>query len=200
MAIVTVSLVATLSRTVFVKPPDLLRQFTAIPRAIVNFNILNGVITAKPINDDEELTISMILPTTFAYRWVDLNWSLSQDVANSWLNRSYLEITNGIRNLAGGATQRHVITNDDLIQIPGGTEMIAARAPSAGSVSDIPRYVIQSNPPGSGNAPIVTFKSTNQTDPAGAAGTSNFFASFFEYDIEQAEAFPINNPVTVFHR
>lgn len=200
MAVVLVSLSATLSRTVFVKPPDMQRQYTAIPRAIVNFNILNGVIDAKPLNDTEELIIGMSLDGNFAYRWIDLNFSLIQDVANDWANRAYVEITNGIRNLVAGATQRHVITLDDLTRIPTPVEMLAARAPAGQSVSDLPRYVIQTNPPGSASSPIITFKATNNNVAAGAAGTCNFYSSFFEYDIEQAEAFPLNNPVTVFLR
>lgn len=200
MAVVLVSLTATLSRTVFVKPPDELRQYTAIPRAIVNFNILNGVIDAKPLNDTEELIIGIGLDGNFAYRWVDLNFSLIQDAANDWLNRAYIEVTNGIRNLEASATQRHVVTLDDLTRIPVPTEMVAARAPAGQSVSDLPRYVIQTNPPGSTSSPVITFKATNNTAAAALAGTCNFFASFYEYDIEQAEAFVLNNPQTVFIR
>ncbi len=194
MAVVLDSLATTLSRTVFVKPPDLLRQYTAIPRAIVNFNLLNGVISAKPANDQQELILSIVLDTNFAYRWVDFSFALIQDVANSWLNRGYIEITNGIRNLEPGSTERHVVTFDDLTRIPVPSEMLVARAPSANTVSDIPRYVIQ-RPPDGNSGPIITVKATNQTDPAGLAGTVNFFASFFEFDIEQAEAFPIHNPL-----
>lgn len=200
MAIVADSLLATLRRTVFVKPPDLIRELTAMPRALVTFNILNGVISAKPLNDSQELTISMILDGNFAYRWIDLNWSLSQDVAQDWLNRGYLELTNAIRNLEIGATQRHVITMDDLIQIPGGSEMIACRAPSANTVSDIPRYVIQTPAVNAQATPVITFKATNQNVAAGLAGTTNFFASFMEFDIEQAERFPLHWPAMVFQR
>lgn len=200
MAVVLDSLTATLRRTVFIKPPDMVRQYTSIPRALVTFNILNGVISAKPVNDSQELIIGMVLDGNFAYRMLDLNWSLIQDVANNWLSRGYLELTNAIRNLEIGATQRHVITFDDLTRIPVPVEMIAARAPSANTVSDIPRYVIQTPAVDATATPVITFKATNQNVAVGAAGTTNFFASFMEFDIEQVEAFPLHWPQMTFAR
>ncbi len=178
----------------------MLRELTSMPRAMVTFNILNGVISAKPDSDTQELIISMVLDTSFAYRMLDLNWSLIQDVANSWLNRGYIEITNGIRNLEIGATQRHIITFDDLIRIPVPSQMIAARAPSTNTVSDIPRYVIQVPAVNPQAGPTITFKATNQTTPIAGTGTTNFFASFLEFDIEQAERFPMHWPAMVYQR
>ncbi len=198
MAVVLDSLSATLRRTVFVKPPDLVRELTAMPRAIVTFNILNGVISAKPLNDTQELIIGMTLDGNFAYRMVDINWSLIQDVANDWLNRGYLELTNAIRNLELSATQRHVMVFDDLTRIPTPTEMIALRGNE--TVSDIPRYVIQTPSVNPTATPVITFKATNNTAAAGAAGTTNFYASFLEFDIEQAERFPIHWPSMTLSR
>ncbi len=109
MAVVLTSLSATLTRTVFIKPPDMVRQLTSLPRAIVNFNILNGTIDAKPVNDQQELIVGMTLPSEFAYRMLDMTVSLIQDVANDWSPRAYFELTNAIRNLEVGATERHVV-------------------------------------------------------------------------------------------
>ncbi len=188
MAIVSVSLLATLRRTVLVKPPDIVRQLTAIPRAILTFNILNGVIAAKPDADSEELTISLILPGSFAYRWVDFVWSLTQDVAFDWNTRGYIEITNGIRNLELGATQHHAVVLDDITVVPGQSERIMART----GVDPVIRYIIQAPSINPLATPVITFKAVNQTSAIGAAGTTNFFASFFEYDLEQVEAFPVH--------
>ncbi len=198
MAVVLTSLTATLTRTVFVKPPDMIRQYTPIPRAIVNFNILDGTLDAKPVNDQQELIIGMSLDASFAYKWLTLNFSLVQDVANDWLNRGYLELTNAIRNLEVGMTQRHVLSFDDLFRVPQGGEMLGCRSPGPYAVGDLPTYVIQRVASSTG-APIITLKATNQTAAVGAAGTVNFYASFMEYDIEQAESFVLHNPVNV-HR
>ncbi len=190
MAVVLDSLTATLRRTVFVKPPDMLRQLTAIPRAIVTFSILNGVISIKPVNDQQELIIGISLDGNFAYRWIDLMWSLDQDVAFDWNTRGYLELTNAIRNLELGMTLRHVVVLDDVTIVPGAGERIMART----GVDPVPamRYIIQTPAAFPASSPIITFKATNQTAAAGVAGTTNFYASFYEYDIEQVEMYQMH--------
>ncbi len=197
MAVVLTSLTAEFNRTVFIKPPDMQRLFTAIPRAIVTFHILNGVVDAKPVNDQQELIIGLTLDSSFAYRWIDLAFHLSQDVAHDWNNRGYLEITNAIRNLEAGMTQNHVIVFDDIVVVPGATERLTART----GVDPIVRYILQV-PPGSaaGAAPIITMKASNETAAVGAAGTLNFYASFYEYDIEQVEMYPPHYAALTLHR
>lgn len=196
MAVVLDSLATDRSRTVFVKPPDLERQWTAWPRAIILFNLLNGVISAKPVDDQQELIISVDLPGSLAYKFLDMSMSLIQDVANDWTARAYMEVTNGIRNLEGGATQRHAITLEDMMNIPQGGEMWIARviAPEC----NMPRYIIQTVQQGA--APVITVKATNQAAAVGAAGTVNFYMSFLEYEIEQVERFPIHYPVQTYSR
>jgi len=195
MAVVLDSLNATLTRTVFVKPPDLVRQFTPLPRAIVNFNILNGVISAKPVNDQQELIIGVTLDGDFAYRMVDFTCSLLQDVANDWNPRGYLELTNALRNLQLGATQRHVLVLEDAIEIPTPVEMWIATERAG-----LPRYVIQTPSAFPSASPVITFKATNQSAAVGVAGTVNFFMTFLEYDIEQAEYFALHYPTMVLER
>ncbi len=195
MAVVLDSLTAEFKRTVFIKPPDLVRQITAIPRSIVTFNILNGVISAKPLNDTAELIIGLSLEPNFAYRWIDLMWSLDQDAAFDWNNRGYIEITNGIRNLEAGMTQRHVVVMDDVTVVPGPSERIIART----GVDPVVRYIIQTTQI-SGSAPIITFKASNETAAAALAGTTNFYCSFYEYDIEQVETYPVHYAQLVLDR
>ncbi len=197
MAVVLVNLVATVSRTVWIKPPDEVRQWSAWPRALLNFNILNGVIAAKPVDDQEELTVSIVLQTNLAYKLVDFNASLIQDVAQDWEPNAYLEVTNGIRNLVAGATQRHRVQLHDMVRTPVPSEMWIAGHSSNGP-TDLPRYVIQST--SAGNSPVIAFKATNQQAAVGAAGTMNFFCSFWEYDIEQAEGLPLHFGVQTYHR
>ncbi len=198
MAVVLDSLSATFKRTVFITPPDMLRELTAMPRAILTFHVDEGVITAKPVNDTQELIIGLSLDTNFAYRMMDLSWSLVQDVAFDWNNRGYLEITGGIRNLAASFTLRNPLVFEDILRVPAaGGEMITLRSP--GFVSDMPRYIIQV-PPSTPGPVVFTFKATNQTAAVGAAGTTQFFASFLEYDIEQVERFPVHWPGSVLQR
>ncbi len=192
VAVVSTQLVAAFTRTPYIKPPDLTREWTAMPRSLVNFDILNGVLAAKPVNDQQELIISFALPTEFAYRMLSLVVSLIQDVAHDWRNRSYLEVTNGIRGLQIGATSRYAMSNESLDRIPTISEMFLARFQRAP-----PGDVFQAR---DGVAPVITFKASNQTAAVGAAGTVNCLATFLEYDIEQAQRFPIHWPALIYNR
>lgn len=174
------------------------RQLTAIPRAIVTFNILNGVISAKPVNDTAELIIGIGLDGNFAYRWIELVWSLTQDVAFNWNSRAYVELTNAIRNLEISATQHHVVVLDDVTVVPGPSERIIARGQQF--VTNIPRYIIQTPAINAAATPVVTFKASNENVAVGAAGTTNFLASFYEYDIEQVQMYPIHYAALTLER
>ncbi len=200
MAVVLDSLVATFSRTVFIKPPDAVRGYTAMPRAIVNFNILDGVVSIKPLNDTQELIIGVDLPSNLAYRFLDFAWNVIQDEANQWRPVGYMELTNAVRGLVPGATQRHPIVIQDTTRIPVPTEMWIAEGSRSGPPGGMPRYVIQTNPRGSPASPVITFKAMNDTAAAAIAGTTNFYASFLEFDIEQVEAFPIHWPANTYSR
>lgn len=199
MAVVLDSLSGEFSRTTFVKPPDTVRGLTSMPRAIVTFSILNGVISIKPLNDTQELIISVTLPGNLAYRFLDLAWSLIQDEANSWRTVAYMELTNAIRGLEVGATQRHPIVINDTTRIPTPVEMWMADSRSS-QPAGLPRYVIQTNPRGSPGSPVITFKAMNDTAAAAVAGTTNFYCSFMEFEIEQAELYPLHWPSLTYER
>ncbi len=194
MAVVTDSLVATLSRTTIVRAPDYIRELTAWPRAVTNFAILNGVLSAKPLNDQQTLLVSIVLPPSFAYKLVDFNASALQDVANDWDAFGMIEITNGYRQIEAGATQRHSIQIDKPNR-GANAEAWIARPPV---VEALPRYVIQAVAPGI--SPVIVFRVTNSTAAAGAAGTTNFLAAFYEYDIEQVQRFPMHFSPDTFPR
>lgn len=183
---------ANFTRTPFIKPPDLVREFTAMPRAIVNFELTNSVLTAKPVNDQAELIITIQLPVEFAYRWISLNVSVIQDVAFDW-NGSYIEITNGVRGLALGATQRWSTSKQNVDKIPTLNEMWIA----FWNEKVMPTDILQAR---DGNAVVMTYKASNRNVAVGAAGTANCLFSFYEYDIEQAQRFPLHYATQVYSR
>ncbi len=187
MAVVQDNIIPTLSRTTLIRAPDDVRQWTAWPRAILNFSSLDDTISAKPLNDTQELIVSVVLDPSFAYKLVDFNVSLIQDVAQDWDPRGYIEITNGVRNLPAGSTQRHVLELNDVTRIPVPLEMWIMRP---GVIEALPRYIIQALSDVA--TPVVTVKATNNTAAAGAAGTINVLLRFYEYDIEQVQRFPMH--------
>lgn len=191
MAVVLTSLVAAFSRTPFIKIPDLQRELTSMPRSIVNFELTAATLAAKPVNDTQELNVSIVLPVEFAYRLINLSISLVQDVANDWTNRGYLEITNGVRGPQVGSTQRYQAVMDFATRIPTPSEMWIAR------LSNFPTDILQAI---GGSAPVIVYKAHNATAAVGAAGTVNFLTTFLEYDIEQAQRFPIHWPTLTYNR
>lgn len=195
MAVVLMSLTAVRSRQVFIKPPDTVREFTSMPRALVQFSLNEAVIDLKGSTDQEELIVSMVLDPEFAYRLVDFDASLTQDTANDWTPGAYLELTNVHRSVGVGLSDRHVFTMSDTFRVPQGGEMWVLRPLD---LHALPRYIIQSANQASG--PVITFKATNQNTAAAAAGTFSMYAMFLEFDLEQVERFAVHWPLPVFSR
>lgn len=193
MAVVLDSLLTTLHRTVFLKPPDMVRELTPFPRALVNFSITDGTISIKPLNDTAELVVSIVLDGSFAYRMVEASANMIQDTARDWNGLCFMEFTNAIRNLPIGSTQRHTFLRSNGTHTPTPTEMwILSPGP------DIPRYLIQAVSQAA--TPTIVFKANNDTAAASVAGTFSCHFSFLEYDIEQAERFPLHYPVLTLAR
>jgi len=169
-----------------------------MPRALVNFEILNGTISAKPVNDSQELLIAIDLPVQFAYRMISINVALLQDVANNWDAFASVEITNAVRGLQAGNTQQWSMASDRLHdRSPGGGadpgEMFISRFAHGGMPTDI----LQSR---DGVASVIVYVATNSNVDVGAAGTVNFLATFLEFDIEQAQRFPLHWPFMTYAR
>ncbi len=183
MAVVTDVLVSTLTRTVMVKPPDAVRQFTPYPRAIINAHVFNGAVSVKPVNDQQDLQIGVVLDPKFAYRLMDVNIHLIQDVAFDWNNLAFIEIVDGLRNLADGAVERNVVELEDVLDSSATGEMWIT-----GQVR-VPRFIIQAV---GNNTIFFNFFATNQNADVGGAGSLNSLFRFFEYDLEQAEYFALH--------
>lgn len=187
MAVVTVGIQTLQTRITFIKPPDMVRQFTAIPRAILTFSANAAAVAAKPVNDQLELQVNMSLPTQFAYRLISLHANIIQTQAQDYTNPAYLVVQNGIRTLPAGQSIRHIVEVSVAIRIPTPLTTLIARMEATR-----PTYIIQSNLKSTGGPvqPIVGFHATNQVATASLAGTIDFLCQFYEYDIEQVQMYP----------
>ncbi len=198
MAFVNDSFVPTITRTVFLKPRDMIRELTPFPRALLNFSVSGGTVSAKPLNDTYRADVSIQLPFQFAYRLMELTQTVNQDAANDWASVPYLEVLNGIRRIPRGTVVRFPFNLVDSFQTgavdpPVENNLIR---PMDGNVR--PSGILQSIIPRSN--PTINFRTFNVAAAAAAAGTLDFFASFLEYDIEQVERFPVHYPVLAFSR
>ncbi len=196
MALVNDSFVPTQSRTVFRKFPDMQRELTPFPRALMNFSVSAGVVSAKPLDDNYRADISISLDFRFAYRLLELTQTILQDNANDYASVPYLAVLNGIRRIPQGTTVRFPFNLVDSFTAVDPTTELNMIRPMDGQVR--PSGILQSILPAV--SPTINFHTFNQTAAAGLAGTLDFFASFLEYDVEQVENFPIHFPFLTFQR
>jgi len=194
MAVVTDTFVPIISRTVFLKPRDMVRELTPIPRALLNFTVAAAAVSAKPLNDTYHSSVSIVLPFQFAYRLVELTQSIRQDTANDYADTAYLQVVNGIRRIPQGV----IIDFPWSIASSFTTVSLEMNVVVPQHGNKAPRGILQSILPRI--SPVVTFISHNVTAAAAAAGNLSFFASFLEYDLEQVERYPVHYPVQIFSR
>jgi len=182
MAVVLTGIVADFKRVPYVKPPDMQRLYTAMPRALVYFTVVNSTIPAKPASDQQNIQVATDLPTEFAYRMVSAIIDIRQDVADDWDANGIFEVTNAMRSQELGQINRHAITSSLANTF---APIIPERMYR---VDPIPTYIMQSLQ--RNVAPTLDFRLSNQGADAGATGFIQFFASFLEYDLEQVQMFP----------
>lgn len=193
MAVVTTALLASQTRTVFETPPDMPRSFGPIPRALLNFQLNSAVLDAKPVNDQQTLTVSFNLPVNFAYQLLDGTITIDQDVAANWDANPHLEVLNAIRGMPNGVVNRHpwiLVASHRAAVAP--VALCTPRAPRQ------PTYIMQRIR--AGVSPSTLFRASNVQDAVGAAGLVFAFFSFLEFDIEQVQRFPVHYPVQTYAR
>ncbi len=170
-------------------------MLTAMPRSLVSFVLSDqagGVISAKPLNDQQTIQLSVDLPIEFAYRMLACEVTIQQDVAFAYQFGGELQVTNAMRGQNLGVTTHHA----------------SAATTESFSISPIvqqtywnfaiPTFIMQSMSPGI--APVITARLVNNTAPAGLAGTINFLCRFLEYDIEQVQMFPPMVPAALTYQ
>jgi len=155
---------------------------TAMPRSLVTFIVNQGVISAKPLNDQQTVQVVVDLPVQFAYRMINGELMIAQDEAFAYTDGGELQSTNLMRGQALGVTTRHLMRSAEVLSFA------TIVAQHFWLVDRIPTYIMQSI--SAGVAGVLDFRIVNNNAAAAAAGTLNFYASFFEYDIEQVQMFP----------
>ncbi len=182
MAVVLQAFATTQTRVPFIKPPDMQRMQTAIPRAILTFTVVEAAVAVKPVNDQYTGQVIITLPTTFAYRMIESLWAIQQDESPNYQPDGICQINNAMRGQALGQSNVH----------PMGSVPTLTFATIGGErvwqLNRVPTYIIQSLR--QNVAPGVDFRVVNVTAAAAAAGTTNFMCSFYEYDIEQVQMYP----------
>jgi len=184
MAIVLTGFPSNFVRVPFLKPPDMVRMQTAIPRAVVWFVTTLGVLPAKPLNDQQKIQFSTLLPLTFAYRMIGANINVQQDNTDDWNVNGECKISNSMRGQPLGTNTNHGMESQNgstFAAITGNRNYFFAP-------TTMPTFILQSIAPNTQAG--CDFRFGNDAAAAGGAGVVNFWAYFYEYDIEQVQMFP----------
>ncbi len=182
MAVVLQAMANVMTRVPYVKPPDIQRVPTPIPRAILRFHHQSVTVVAKPLNDQYTGQTTVVLPTTFAYRMIDSNWQIRQDESVNYEPVGVCFVTNAMRGNALGATIGHAMPSHPTLTF---ATIVGERI---FNIERVPTYIMQSLQTNVGVG--VDFRVVNVTAAAAATGFSNFYVQFYEYDIEQVQMFP----------
>lgn len=191
MAVVLVGLTPTFTRVPFIKPGDMQRMQTAIPRAIITLVVNAGVVDAKPINDQLTLQVSTVLPRQFAYRLIESEISVHGGGTGTYNDGGEWQVNNGLRGQPLGVT-----TRTSMFSLFDGLSFAPIVAQKFWKIERNPSYIIQSI--AAGVSPVVDWRVMNNGAAATVAATCNFLATFYEYDIEQVQMFPPLIPTLVY--
>lgn len=185
MAIVTTTIEMTPTYRPFERPPDAAALWTAIPRGLRGFVVENAVLDAKPLNDDQQLILTGVLPSNFAYIFAEISLRLLVDVAAAWDT----EYTLILQDFYQGRPDLIGQWNFDFAS---SNLQSTARGQGHTAVQQVPKQPMW-NPRDTPGIDI-NISTFNGTDPVGAAGNVWAFINFWEFDLEQAQKYPINTP------
>ncbi len=192
MAIVLTGFQTNFVRVPYIKPPDLQRMLTAVPRAIVWFITTAGVVPAKPVNDQQKIQFSLLLPLTFAYRLVNAGLNLQALQAQDWIPNGEAIVTNSMRGQPPGVDTHHPLES-----VEGSTFATITGVRNYFFPPGVkPTFIMQSIRPNTQAG--IDFRFGNDNATAATAGVVNFFAWFYEYDIEQVQLYPPLIPSMVY--
>lgn len=171
------------------RPPQPYTLWSAIPRGLQSFVVAGLALDAIVSPDTVLLNITALLPPNFAYVMHDLALTLAMaNAANEWTTTMNLNLQNFYRApqslaLSGNWVQTMVAAAKD------GTTM------SLSKVQPWPSFPMIG---AEGTTGIQIVASTfNNAGATRAAGTIDFYISFWQFDLEQIRKFPINSPQPV---
>lgn len=196
MAVVLDGFTAAFKRVPYIKPPDLSRMFTAIPRALITFVVNQATLSAKPTNDQQTVQVSFSLPVTFAYRMIDSQMMVrtggagSAGTAFDFNAGGELQITNAMRGQSLGVTTRHLLRSTGVFSFATITEQ------RFWAIDRNPSMILQAISAGVAN--VLDWRVVNNSAGATPAGTVNFLCTMYEYDIEQVQMYPPLVPVLTY--
>ncbi len=193
MAVVTTAIGMVNSYVPYERPPQYLTLWSAIPRGLQSFVVASGTLDAKPVNDDQVLSLTAILPPNFGYVFADFALQINQDRALDWDNFASLNLQNFYRSaVVLSVALQMTVSLDFPVTGLNGDVRSSAEKPSAFGFPIIGTQ---------GTSGVqISITAANDNNTAAAAGTVNSYVSFWQFDLEQLRKYQINTPIPVNSR
>lgn len=193
MATVTDNLTYLSSYLPYERPPDAVSQYSWVPRGVRRF-FLAVATTAKPINDDWIAHITATLPDNFAYIPRSLSVSFAVDTCSDVDDRFILRYLNHISGQPLGASESFQLINDLVAPVGTDPSRLTRAVNQELAMVTSPVWSLHTG------SPTVRVTLFNNADAAMAAGFVITHMEFYEYDLTQAQRFPVNAGMPTFSR
>lgn len=172
------------------------RLWSAVPRGLLRFNSITAL-AAKPVNDSIDLTFTCSLPSGFAYVLSTLSFEIGVDTASDWDAVARGRVFNGLPNAPIGNIQVAPFAMSNVPNTVAGDPQRVLNF-SLGCLGDWYSGVIVRPPAAVGHSFILQYH--NSAAAVQAAGTISFNLSVYQYELNQAQRFPLNFPTPVGRR
>lgn len=180
----------------FERMPDPDALWTAVPRGLRGFVVDGGVLDAKPVNDQQLLTLSATLPANFAYVLAEIHLTIFQNRAGDWKDLYVFNLQNWYQGLLSLSSSWTMPMADGLSGTLGQPAVEKNTTPhSMDSLPGAPMWA-----PRGTTGILISIQAENQNATVTTAGTVGAFISFWEFDLEQIRKFPVNSPIPVHAR
>lgn len=177
----------------FERPPQPYTLWTAIPRGLTTFFVDAQVLDAKALNDDAILRLTATLQPNFGYVFADWSLQIDQDRAADWGNQATVNFQSFLRIPGANSVALQMTWFDDF-----SVHELSSTSKVVRHLNRHPSFPMINTAGDSGIR--VTLGAFNAVDTAALAGVVNAFATFWQFDLEQIQKYPVNMAVHTIHR
>lgn len=177
---------------------EAMRLRSSVPRGLVRFDTINAQgSVAKPVNDSYDLQLTCSLPPGFAYVMSSLNFELAADTISDFDGVCNVRVFNGLPNGPASSTQSAIF---EMPVYPNTVALDPSRilSYSTGSLAWWFHHPLVQTTGTLGMTVLLNFH--NSAAAAGAAGVIDFHLALYQYELNQAVRYPLNNPLPVSNR
>lgn len=193
-AVTTTNITMTPTYRPFERPPDPGALWTAIPRGLRGFVVIQGVLDAKPSPNQQLLTLSAALPNNFAYVFAEIHLTISQNRAGDWNDGYTLNLQGWYQGNPDSFATWNMPWTDGLVTPASGPPAVEKSSP-AHSMDSLPKAPMFAD-----TSLLISIQAQNQVATAALEGQVHAYINFWEFDLEQVRKYPVNSPTPVHGR